>query len=49
VSLAVLTGVTAAPLLTIPLVYLFRPSGTKLTPNVEVSRSGGYARVRGQF
>jgi hypothetical protein len=49
VSLAVLTGVTAAPLLTIPLVYLLRRSDARLTPNVEVSRTGGYVSVRGAF
>jgi hypothetical protein len=49
ISVAVLTGVTAAPLLTIPLVYLFRPSKANLTPTVEVSRSGGYVSVRGEF
>ncbi len=49
ITLAVLTGVTAAPLLTIPLVYLFRPTDTNITPTVEVSRSGGYVSVRGEF
>jgi len=49
ISVAVLTGATAAPLLTIPLVYLFRPSKSKLAPEVEVSRSGGYFAVRGRF
>jgi hypothetical protein len=49
ITLAVLTGVTAAPLLTIPLVYLFRPSDANITPTVEVSRSGGYVSVRGEF
>jgi hypothetical protein len=49
ISVAVLTGSTAAPLLTIPLVYLFRPSKSKLTPEVEVSRSGGYFGVRRSF
>jgi len=49
ISVAVLTGVTAAPLLTIPLVYLFRPTDANITPGVEVSRSGGYASVRGEF
>ena len=48
-SVAILTGVTAAPLLTIPLVYLFRRDGARLTPGVEVSRAGGYVSVRGEF
>ncbi|MBW2629301.1 MAG: PEGA domain-containing protein [Deltaproteobacteria bacterium] len=49
ISVAVLTGMTAAPLLTIPLVYLFRPSDAHITPSVEVSRSGGYVGIRGEF
>jgi len=49
ISVAVLTGATAAPLLTIPLVYLFRPSKSKLTPELEVSQSGGYVAVHGRF
>jgi hypothetical protein len=49
VSLAILTGVSAAPLLTIPLVYLFRRSDKDISPNIEVSRSGGYLSVRGRF
>jgi hypothetical protein len=48
ISLSVLTGVTAAPLITIPLVYLFRPKA-KLSPDVEISRSGGYIGIRGEF
>jgi hypothetical protein len=48
VTLAVLTGVTAASLLTIPFVYLLRPK-TKISPDIEVSRSGGYFGVRGEF
>jgi hypothetical protein len=48
-SIAILTGVTAAPLLTIPLVYLFRRDDARLTPGVEVSRSGGYFSIRGEF
>ena len=47
VSLSVLTGVTAAPLLTIPLVYLLRRTGAKISPNVEVSRAGGYVSLSG--
>jgi hypothetical protein len=49
VSAAILTGATAAPLLTIPLVYLLRPAKSKLTPQVEVSRSGAYLGIRGEF
>jgi hypothetical protein len=46
---AVLAGATAAPLLTIPLVYLLRPTDSKLAPQVEVSRSGAYVGIRGEF
>jgi hypothetical protein len=49
ISAAILTGATAAPLLTIPLVYLLRPTKSKLAPDVEVSRSGAYVGVRGEF
>jgi hypothetical protein len=49
VSVAFLTGVTAAPLLTVPLVYLFRRSDKDIAPSVEVGRSGGYLSVRGHF
>jgi len=49
VSLAVLTGVTAAPLLTIPLVYLFRRDEMRLTPAVELSRGSGYFGLSGEF
>ncbi|MBW2191237.1 MAG: PEGA domain-containing protein [Deltaproteobacteria bacterium] len=49
VSAAILTGATAAPLLTIPLVYLLRPAKSKLAPEVEVGRSGAYLGVRGEF
>jgi hypothetical protein len=49
ISAAILTGATAAPLLTIPLVYLFRPTKSKLAPEVEVNRSGAYLGVRGEF
>jgi hypothetical protein len=48
-GLAILTGVTAAPLLTIPLVYLIRPKETGVSPHVEVSRSGGTVSFRGRF
>jgi hypothetical protein len=49
VSLAFLTGVTSAPLLTVPLVYLLRRSDKEVTPSVEVGRAGGYLSVRGHF
>jgi hypothetical protein len=48
-SVALLTGLTSAPLLTMPLVYLFRSSRAKLEPQVQVSRSGGYFGLRGRF
>jgi hypothetical protein len=49
VSLAILTGVTAAPALTVPLVYLFRRSDKDITPSIKVSPSSGYLSVRGRF
>jgi hypothetical protein len=49
VSLAVLTGVSAAPALTVPLVYLFRRADKKIVPTVEVSGSRGYLGVQGRF
>jgi hypothetical protein len=48
-GVALLTGLTAAPLITMPLVYLFRPSRAKLEPRVEVGRSGAYLGLRGLF
>lgn len=48
-SVALLTGLTSAPLITMPLVYLLRPSRAKLEPQVEVGRSGGYFGLRGRF
>jgi hypothetical protein len=50
-ALAILTGVTAAPLLTIPLVYLLRPKEAKVSvsPNIRVLRAGGFVSFRGQF
>jgi len=50
-ALAILTGVTAAPLLTIPLVYLIRPKETNVSvsPNVQVLRTGGFVSFRGRF
>jgi hypothetical protein len=49
VAFAVLTGLTAAPALTVPLVYLFRKSDKNVEPTVEVGRSRGYVGVRGRF
>lgn len=47
--LAVLTGLTAAPLITMPLVYLLRPSRAALEPQVQLGRSGAYLGLRGRF
>ncbi|MFZ1866233.1 MAG: PEGA domain-containing protein [Polyangiales bacterium] len=49
ISGAILAGATAAPLLAMPLVYLLRPSKSKLAPEVEISRAGGYVGVCGEF
>jgi hypothetical protein len=49
ISVAILTGLTAAPLITMPLVYLLRPSKAKLEPRVEVGRNGAYLGLRGRF
>lgn len=46
---AVLTGLTAAPLITMPLVYLFRPSRAHLQPSVDISRSGAFLGLSGRF
>jgi hypothetical protein len=48
-TLALLTGLTAAPLITMPLVYLFRPNRAKLEPQVELGRSGAHFAIRGRF
>ncbi len=52
-DLAIMLGVTAAPLLTMPLVYLFRKSEKKLaaelSPSISVHHSGGSLGVRGVF
>lgn len=48
-STAILTGATAAPLLTIPLVYLLRPSKSKLAPEIEIGRTGAYVGIRGEL
>ena len=49
VAVAILTGVTSAPLLTIPLVYLFRRDEMRLSPSVEVGAKRGYFSLRGEF
>ena len=49
VAFALLTGLTAAPALTVPLVYLFRRTDKDIAPTVEVGRSGGYFGVQGRF
>jgi hypothetical protein len=48
-SLAVLLGVTAAPLLTMPLVYLIRPNEKSVAANVEVLSAGATVRFSGRF
>ncbi len=53
INRAVMLGTTAAPLLTMPLVYLFRKDEKKhvrgLTPNLVAGRNGGYISVGGAF
>jgi hypothetical protein len=50
---AILLGMTAAPLLTVPLVYLFRKPekklGVSLTPSIFAGRQGGSVGLRGVF
>lgn len=52
-DLALLLGVTAAPLITIPLVYLFRKSdkkyGASFEPHITVTTGGGAFSLRGTF
>jgi uncharacterized membrane protein YdcZ (DUF606 family) len=52
-DLAIMLGVTAAPLLTMPLVYLLRKGEKKLaaelSPSISVDRSGGALGVSGVF
>ena len=52
-DLAIVLGATAAPLLTMPLVYLFRRGEKKfaaeLSPAIFIDRSGGVMGVRGAF
>lgn len=52
-DLALLLGVTAAPLVTIPLVYLFRKSdkqfGTRFDPRISVTRAGAAFGLHGAF
>ena len=53
VDLAMMLGITAAPLLTVPLVYLSRKGDKKLevelSPSIHVHRSGGALGVQGVF
>lgn len=50
---AIMLATTAAPLLTMPLVYLFRKGEKKhvsgLTPNLAIGLNGGYVSVGGAF
>lgn len=52
-DLAIMLGVTAAPLLTMPLVYLFRKNEKRikadLSPGIHVHRSGGTLTIRGLY
>jgi len=53
ISRAVMLGSTAAPLLTMPLVYLLRKDDKKgvtdLTPSLAAGRNGGYISIGGTF
>ena len=50
---AVVLGMTAAPLLTIPLVYIFRKDekkhGVTVSPSIVAGRSGGSMSLSGEF
>ena len=48
-SFAFLFGMTAAPALTVPLVYLFRKGDSAVEPSVEVSSRRVYVSLRGRF
>jgi hypothetical protein len=52
-DLAIMLGATAAPLLTMPLVYLFRKDAKKLnadlSPSIYVNSSGGALGIQGAF
>jgi hypothetical protein len=48
-SWAILAGVTAAPLLTIPLVYLLRPKEKNMQASLQVRRGGGFLGLTGEF
>ena len=48
-SWAILAGVTAAPLLTVPLVYLLRPKKKHPHASLVVRRGGGVLGVAGGF
>ena len=53
VDMSILFGMTSAPLLTMPLVYLLRKEDKKravrLNPDVSAGRNGGYLRITGTF
>lgn len=48
-SVALLTGLTAMPLITMPLVYLLRRNPKKLEPEAHVARGFAYFGIRGKF
>jgi hypothetical protein len=48
-TVALLTGLTAAPLVTMPLVYLFRPNRAKVEPQVRLGNGQAYLGVAGRF
>ena len=48
-SFAFLFGMTAAPALTVPLVYLFRKGESAVEPSVEISHRRAYVSLRGRF
>jgi hypothetical protein len=48
-SVALLTGLTAAPRITMPLVYLLRRSPAKLELQVQAGRGQGYVGLRGRL
>lgn len=49
IDVSILTGLTAAPLITMPLVYLFRPKSTRIEPQARLGRGLAYFGVRGRF
>lgn len=46
---AILLGVTAAPLLTMPLVYLLQPKRASVTADVSIGQDGGRVLLQGRF